>query len=241
MLKIGLKFILQKLLGFDNYLFLFSFFTISRIKFNLYEKGLLFFAGMIPENGNVLDIGANIGITSVPLAKRVCHGKVFSFEPIPQNLKALKRIKEYYHIPNIEIFEMALGEKQGELTMVLPVIHNVQFQGFSHVVEGNTAKEKGKLFSVPVERLDDLQDLQMLPEINAIKIDVENFEYHVLLGAEKLLKRHKPIIYCELWDNEKRMLTMNLLQEHFGYRVMVLENNQLVDFADHQALDFFFV
>jgi FkbM family methyltransferase len=196
---------------------------------------------MIPENGNVLDIGSNIGITAVPLAKRVPGGKVFCFEPMPQNIKTLKKIKTHYHLSNIEIFETALGERNGELTMIMPIMYNVKFQGFSHVVEKESDIEKGDLFTAQVQRLDDIRVLRMLPKIDAVKIDVENFEYFVFKGATELLKRHKPLIFCELWDNEKRSVTMNFLTNNFGYHVKVYENNQLVDFKDQSVSDFFFV
>ena len=241
MFKIPFKFILQKLLGFENYLFIFSIFSISRLRLHLHNKEFIHFLRMIPENGNVLDIGSNIGITAVPLAKRVSGGKVFCFEPIPKNIKTLKRIRTHYRLSNIEIFETALGDRNGELTMVMPIMYNVKFQGFSHVLEKESDTEKGDLFPVHVQRLDDIRVLQMLPKIDAIKIDVENFEYFVFMGATELLKRHKPVIFCELWDNEKRSVTMNFLKNNFGYRVKVYENNQLVDFTDQPVSDFFFV
>src|ERR1700676_1513882 len=188
MFKIPFKFILQKLLGFENYLFIFSIFSISRLRLHLHNKEFIHFLRMIPENGNVLDIGSNIGITAVPLAKRVSGGKVFCFEPIPKNIKTLKRIRTHYHLSNIEIFETALGDRNGELTMVMPIMYNVKFQGFSHVLEKESDTEKGDLFPVHVQRLDDIRVLQMLPKIDAIKIDVENFEYFVFMGATELLK-----------------------------------------------------
>src|SRR6202035_2797483 len=90
MFKIPFKFILQKLLGFENYLYIFSVFSISRLRLRLHNKEFIHFLQMIPEDGNILDIGSNIGITAVPLAKKVSRGKVFCFEPIPQNIKTLK-------------------------------------------------------------------------------------------------------------------------------------------------------
>jgi len=241
MLKSSVKFLLQKILGFNNYLFIFSIFTINRLRWNWHEKEFIFFMNMIPENGHVLDIGSNIGIMAVPLAKRVSKGRVYSFEPMPQNIKALKRITRYYKLANIDIFETALGEEKGELKMVMPVIDNVKMQGLSHVVQGDESNEKGIFFSVPVQRLDDFPSLQALPKIDAIKIDVENFEYYVLRGAHALLQRHKPIIYCELWDNEKRKLTLDYLQHDFGYHVKIYENNQLVDYNGQQVSNFILI
>src|SRR6476661_6930465 len=133
MIKNYIKLFLQKILGFNNYLFFFSILTIQRLK--KHEAEFLFFNRMIPDNGIVLDIGANIGIMTATIAKRKKNAKVYAFEPIPENIKALKRIVNYYKLNNVKIFEVALGEEPGELKMVMPVINNVKMQGLSHVLD----------------------------------------------------------------------------------------------------------
>jgi FkbM family methyltransferase len=77
--------------------------------------------------------------------------------------------------------------------MVMPVLYRVRLQGFSRVVENESDKKKGDLYIVPVKRLDDLHLIREFPIIQAIKIDVENFEYPVLMGAKNLLIRNRPI------------------------------------------------
>ena len=52
-------------------------------------------------------------------------------------------------------------------------------------------------------------DSLQLPRVTGIKLDVENFEAHVLRGATELLKRDHPIIYCELWDTPNRQEVMS--------------------------------
>ena len=71
----------------DNYLFIFSIFTIWRLQLKFYNREFSYFLNMIPEDGQVLDLGSNIGFMTIPLAKKAFRGRVFSFEPIPQNIK----------------------------------------------------------------------------------------------------------------------------------------------------------
>ena len=241
MLKIYLKFILQKLLGYDNYLFVFSLFAISRQRMRFHEDDFSQFLKMIPVNGYILDIGSNIGTTAVPLAKRVSAGKVYCFEPIPEHVRILMKIIRHFHLSNIEIFETALGAENGELTMVIPEFYKVKFQGFSHVVETDSDKKKGELIRVNVKRLDDIQTITDLNVIHAIKIDVENFEYHVLKGAEGIIRKHRPVLFCELWDDEKRSQTINYLENELGYQVKVFKAHQWEDFTGQQASNFLFI
>jgi hypothetical protein len=89
--------------------------------------------------------------------------------------------------------------------------------------------------------LDDIPELQNIP-IHAIKIDVENFEYQVFLGGQKLIGNNKPIIYCELWDNENRQNCFQFLQQ-LDYQTYVLQRNKLVLFnpMEYTTQNFFFL
>ena len=239
MLKDYLKLFLQKTLGFRTYLFIFSIITIRRTG---HENEFLFFNRMIPDGGTILDIGANIGAMTVLMGKKAKNAIVYAFEPIPANVQTLKRIVNFYKLENVKIFEAALGEDNGELKMVMPVVSKVKMQGLSHVLESGSDDvfDRGEVYSVPVLKLDDIEELRQGNKITAIKIDVENFEYQVLKGAENLLMQHKPVIFCELWENEKRSLTLNYLT-NLGYRAKIYQDEQLKDYTGQKALNFFFV
>ncbi len=232
----------QKLIGYKNYLFLFSLFTIRRIRRGVHEEEFIFFMGMIPPESIILDIGANIGIMTASLARRFPKAKVYSFEPIPDNIEALEKVVNHYKLHNVIIFETALGEEKGELKMILPVVNNAKMQGLSHVVEDETSGtiEKGIQYTVPVLKLDDIPELQSVSDIAAIKIDVENFEYYVLKGGEAMLIKHMPLIFCELWDNDRRKLCMDYLSG-LGYRVAIFDGKQLIPFTGQPVLNFFFI
>ncbi|MES2332697.1 MAG: FkbM family methyltransferase [Bacteroidota bacterium] len=232
----------QKLIGYKNYLFLFSLFTIRRIKSGSHEEEFIFFMGMTPAEGTILDIGANIGIMTASLARRFPKAKVYAFEPIPNNIEALEKVVKHFKLQNVTLFKTALGEEKGELKMILPVINNAKMQGLSHVVEDDAqgSTEKGMQYTVPVLKLDDIPELQNAPAITAIKIDVENFEYYVLKGGEAMLRKHMPLIYCELWDNDRRKLCMEYLTG-LGYRIDIFDGKQLIPFTGQPVINFFFI
>ena len=224
------KRLLQKLFGFKNYLFIFSIFSIKRLKWGKIEKEFLEFMKLVPDKGVILDLGANIGIMTAHIAKRRPGATIYSFEPIMENLSTLRRIVKYYKLSNVKVFDFALGDANGELKMVMPEMGNVKFQGLSHVVTDNEPAEKGTFYTVPVKKLDDLPELnESSIQITAIKIDVENFEYFVLKGGINLLSKHHPVIYSELWNNENRTKTIQMLSE-IGYLVKVNEDGKLVNF-----------
>jgi FkbM family methyltransferase len=204
------------------------------------ENDFFYFVNQMNENDTVLDIGANIGFMSYFLAKKVNQGKVYSFEPIPENINTVLRIKKFFKLDNVQVQDYALGDETKMLTMIMPLIGKAKKQGLSHVVEENSL-EKGLQFSVEQNRLDDINLLKD-QKIQGIKIDVENFEFQVFKGAIELLRNNKPIIYCELWDNENRTKCFNLLGD-LGYQTMVLIDGKLQSHnpANQTTQNFFFV
>ncbi|WMJ75102.1 FkbM family methyltransferase [Cytophagaceae bacterium ABcell3] len=238
------KYILQKILGFENYLFIFSLIKIKTLEFDRKENDFLYFLNMIPNHGIVLDIGANIGIMTVKLAKRLPHTKILAFEPVHHNLHALRKITAYYKLNNVKIFDYALGNEEGKVKMVMPVLSSVKMQGLSHVMHKSiTEFNEGETFDVPIYKLDTFPELANNPEpISAIKLDVENFEYFVLKGGEKRIKKDRPIIYTELWKNKNRTDCINFAKS-LNYSVKVFQNKTLVDFDEekHQTQNFFFI
>jgi FkbM family methyltransferase len=242
-MKNAAKYILHKLLGFKNYLFIFSLFKIYTLKKDKKEKDFFQFLSLIPKDTAVLDIGANIGIMTVHLA-RIENVTVYSFEPMPNNIMAFKRIVNHFGLKNVELFEMALGNTEGEVEMVMPVISSVRMQGLSHVVhESIQENNEGERFRVPLKMLDNLPQLRnSAKRISAIKIDVENFEFFVLDGAKQLIEKNKPVVYAELWDNDNRYKCFDLF-DSLNYKTFVAVNDRLVLFnpSEHVKQNFIFI
>jgi FkbM family methyltransferase len=242
-MKTFVKFVLQKLFGFNNYLFIFSLYIITTLRHNRKEGDFMHFLSMLPDNSTVLDIGANIGVMTVHLARKLPASQILSFEPVPENLKTLRRLLKFYKLGNVKVFDVALGNYEGTAEIILPEHKHVKFQGLSHIegVEG-TEGDTGLKYKVPMHRLDDIDELRSPGKfVSGIKIDVENYEYFVLDGAQELLSSHKPLIYAELWDNQNRKDCMRLLQD-LGYSAFVLENGVLAEFDSgrHHTQNFFF-
>lgn len=232
--------ILQRVLGFERYLVWFAKFKIATFKKDKNEGDFFKFVEMMGTDANVLDIGSNVGITTVHLARKV--KKVYSYEPVPPNFKTLESVVNSYGLKNVALFQLALGDENTMIEMVMPEVENVQMQGLSHVVHADlTEFNEGKRYKASLKRLDDL-DTFSNTKIDGIKLDVENFEYFALKGGEQLILRDKPVIYTELWENENRYKCFDLIKS-WGYKIKVLQNGQLVDFQQnvHENQNFFFV
>lgn len=63
----------------------------------------------------IIDVGANIGIVTEHLRSKA--KKLYAIEPSPEHFEALKANKEYNHWDNVEIFNFAIADKDGEMIM----------------------------------------------------------------------------------------------------------------------------
>ncbi len=234
--------ILQRVLGFETYLFIFSIFIILKLKYDKNEKDFLKLFELIKEDGLVLDIGANIGVMTTYFARKLNNSKILAFEPIPFNIRTLKRIISFFKLSNVEIIKVALSDVEGKLKMIVPVINSARKQGLSHVSDvASINSEPGEEYEVEGKRLDNVEEIVNANErIIAIKIDVEGYELNVLKGAVETIRKHRPIIYCELWPGEQRNKTIKLLQS-LGYSCNVVEADNFVEYKDHPTQNFFFI
>jgi FkbM family methyltransferase len=158
---------------------------------------------------------------------------------MPENHRILYKICSVFHLKNVCIHEIALGEEKGMAKMILPLDKQTVKQGLSHIKHDSISDwNEGKEVEVAIEKLDNVLENQ---QIQGIKIDVENFEYFALKGAEQLLEKQHPIIYAELWDNENRKRCIDFLTG-LNYAVYVCENKQLIPFNStiHTTQNFIF-
>lgn len=236
---------LQRLLGFEAYLQVFARFKLATLRWDAKENDFFYFLKLLPSTGDYLDIGANLGLMTHFLALKAAqhNGRVHAFEPVPENLRTLRYVVKRYKHTNVAVHPVAVGDTPGQLTLVMPVVNGVKMQGLSHVEHPDIHgyAETANRYTAPVVVLDDFPPLKSRV-ITGIKLDVENFEARVILGARQLIEHHKPLIYCELWDNANRAESLAYLKS-WGYEPMVLENNALQPFNPlrHTGQVFFFV
>ncbi len=144
------------------------------------------------------DVGANLGLYSVTLAKRVGEqGKVFSFEPRGSTFEMLKANIKLNGLKNVRCFQKALGEQAAKL----PIYTFPEEPWCSSLVGGQEKVLGGTpgVESVEVEAGDSFRIANGLPMPRAVKIDVEGFEYSVIRGlGETLGDSHCQFVGCEM-------------------------------------------
>lgn len=143
----------------------------------------------LPSNGVIIDVGANIGITTLIGSLCVPDGQVFSLEPSPRAFACLKATTAANKLGNCELFNVAAGATPGTLSFC-----ESDFIAQSYIC--TTTEDRGNI-DVPVTTLDDLVSKHAISRVDVIKIDVEGFALDVLKGADRIISLYRPTFLIE--------------------------------------------
>jgi len=147
-------------------------------------------ADQVREGDRIVDVGAFIGIYSIPFGNRVGkNGGVIYFEPDPANFKALEpRIHINHMEDRVKAVNAAVSEKSGET--LFEALNNSESRLCIHPASSGTKVRSIRLVNYFAGE-----------KIDIIKIDGEGFEEAVLRSEKELLndlERCPRLIYFEV-------------------------------------------
>lgn len=152
---------------------------------------------LTPPGCNVIEVGANIGVHTVSLAKKVGRrGLVYAFEPQPVIFQNLCANLALNGLTNVHAVNAGCSEENEEI-LFPPLNYATEFN-FGGISLSTIAQDKGGQVRIPIVRLDDAYPVDALA---LIKIDAEGMETSILKGAERLVERFRPVPYVE---NDRR-------------------------------------
>jgi FkbM family methyltransferase len=146
----------------------------------------------VKADDTVLDIGANIGITTCVLSLAAHQGRVFSFEPDPDTFALLENTIAVNGLTNATPHQIALGATSGSLAFLT----DATTASASHLAPADTSLAVGNI-QVAVYEMDRFVEREELTRIDFIKIDVEGFELDVLQGGAATIARLRPKVFLE--------------------------------------------
>ena len=158
---------------------------------------------VLPAEGDVIDVGANIGIFTVLMAQAIGDRRVLSIEPTPVVARRLQHnISGNRVAANVVVEQCAVGSESGSVT-INTVDGMEEYSRVGEMVLPNTAGKTISSVVVPTHTLDELVARHSLKP-TLIKIDIEGSEMRALSSATVILNKHRPTILAEVDD---RMLT----------------------------------
>jgi FkbM family methyltransferase len=185
---------------------------ISRIVFifGLYDRPLMHAAfSVLRELGGpsgfdgkkLLDVGANIGTTTLTACAHFGAGGSIAFEPDPTNLRFLRlNLADNGLDDRVDVHGVAVADSGGSVWL-----ERSGYNAGDHRVRAEPSAAVGEPLEVPAVALDDLVgDGRIEPgEVGAAWLDVQGYEGHVLSGAQRLLEAGVPVV-AEFWPHGLR-------------------------------------
>lgn len=159
-----------------------------------YEEGLVaYLIENLPSNGTFIDVGANIGSISIPLAINRPDIKIMAIEASPWIYEFLKTNVDLNLLQNIVFLNKAAFKISG---VDMPFYAPKDKFGKGSLASVFTGDSE----IVKTVSLDDLVEEYKIDKVDFIKVDVEGFEIDVFEGSTELLKKYKPRIIFEFVD-----------------------------------------
>jgi FkbM family methyltransferase len=137
----------------------------------------------------VWDVGANIGVYTVLLAKAAADGHVVAFEPTPDTLVRLHANLARNNIGNVTVEPVALSDTTGTATMRI----------LADAAGGNSLDDTGTSPGpqVPVTTADAFHATGGIAP-HVVKVDIEGHEPQFVAGARRILAQARPTLLLEV-------------------------------------------
>ena len=199
--------------------------------------------------GAALDVGANIGFYTIPMAAfaRSIGARVVAIEPVAVNTQWLRYNLALNNCADVvDVFEVGLADKCGEAEIVLAD----DFLAGGTVGNATIASRElyGPQFSRAMVRLETLDHFWAgKGRLDAAKVDIEGYETKFLQGGRKTIASHRPVILMEVnrWHHEKRGVDFDtvipsLLPDGYAFAELrsgrIVEINNLAQCTDTDVL-----
>jgi len=176
----------------------------------------------------VLDIGAHIGLVSLPLSTAVAqNGTVFAFEPAAANEAFLLEHLDSNNITNVEVIHDLVGEVEKESVEFFEStgdsgMNTIAASGSNRGYKSSTKRQ------ITVDQF--CSDRHLEPEL--IKIDTEGAEVGIIKGAVNTLRQHHPVLYLSVHPRHiielgSTVEELEQLLKDLNYKVTDMDGNEV--------------
>jgi FkbM family methyltransferase len=170
--------------------------------------------------GTYIDVGANIGLTTIPIAKNAAVA-CKAFEPSPDNLRYLKsNLATNCPQANVEIFDLALFDVAGTLAFELSDRNLGDHRIRVRDTDGQWSESRRSVIQVRADRLDNVLTVGALAGPIGAKIATQGAESQVFSGGRSLLEA-AALVAFEFWPygiaraNGDPAVVTSFIREHF--------------------------
>ncbi len=157
------------------------------------------------------DVGANIGYTSLMLARAILPGgRVYAFEALPQNAARMRDNLALNGLERaVQVVEAAVIDRPGEAEFL---VHGSTSMGKA-AGSGGRSEDYPQRMLVPGLSLDEFVYGKDHPLPQVVKMDIEGGETLALPGMARLLAEGRPLVFLELHGEDSALAAWSAFQK----------------------------
>ncbi len=195
----------------------------------LKQETVDFFRKFVKEGDLVIDIGANIGDTTVPMGLAAGKsGLALGFDPNPYVFKILtENTRLNKDKLNIQALPFAISVREEEFYFISSEASFVN-GGISPTKESRHGKfvYPEKIKGVQLMNFLEKNYVNWLPKLSFIKVDTEGYDKEILKSIADLIAKYKPVIVAESFGKNtdaEKMELFEVIAKH-GYKIFYFDD-----------------
>lgn len=166
---------------------------VLREQQDFFEDELQFIRWLLQPGQKVIDIGANYGVYTLPMAQKVGpRGHVWAFEPASSTAQLLAQGITANAFVNVTLEQKAVSSSAGSAQLSLQ-----RHPELNSIIHGQPPAA-GDSETVSLVTLDDCMDRFQWTDIELIKIDAEGEENNIVKGGRRFFANLAPLVQYEL-------------------------------------------
>ena len=177
-----------------------------------FEKELSFVRSLLKPGMTAIDVGANLGVYSLPIARLIGPGgRIFSYEPGSEARALLESSCALNHFQNVEIIGLAISDSPREGHLTFAASSELRALGKAGIGE-----------SVQITTLDVESAKRDWQSIDFLKIDAEGEEERIIAGGKVFFEKYSPLVMFEIRAGDKVNERLLEIFPAMGYRLFRL-------------------
>lgn len=173
--------------------------------------------------GTFLDVGANIGTISIPVAQ---HGsRVIAVEMLPQNCLKLNLAKQYNNLDQLTVFQGAASNVDG-------MVRYSGEEAWGVITHTDAAALAAGYRLDTILALTNAQFDRRISTDYVVKLDVEGHEYEAFKGASALIAQRPFIIFESVmisWSRDNSIAAIQFIIEN-GFELFSIDDGILIPY-----------
>ncbi|QLB20859.1 hypothetical protein A6B43_04620 [Vespertiliibacter pulmonis] len=199
------------------------------------------FQQLLNTQSNVIEVGSNIGMHSVPLAKMIPNGKLICFEPQRIIFQQLCCNLALNNLTNVETFRIGVSNQM--TTQWIETSDYNQRWNYGSFSLNHGFNTEGRFLGnisheeIDIIALDNFPPIQYLPSLTLLKIDAEGLDISVLQGAQNIIQLHHPFIFIEVHNSTVEDTLKELNRQEYQAYWIISERYQSDNFNQSAPIE----